>query len=119
MPELASFPESSRQRALQRFRLLRAHLEDGRSVAVIAREATLSYRTPAVLAGAAIELPGWPRSRKPRIDRGHRRKLSAVLQEASDLHLLAEFRGYAVASTFIWMNPQLTRDASVSMKVEF
>jgi hypothetical protein len=63
MPELASFPESSRQRALQRFRLLRAHLEDGRSVAVIAREATISYRTPAVLAGAAIELPGWPRSR--------------------------------------------------------
>src|SRR5260370_15937659 len=29
MPELASFPESSRQRALQRFHLLRAHLEDG------------------------------------------------------------------------------------------
>jgi transposase-like protein len=45
MSELASFSESSRQSALQRFQLLRAHLEDGRSLAAIAREAKISYRT--------------------------------------------------------------------------
>jgi transposase len=43
--ELASFSETSRQRALERFELLRAHLEDGRPLAAIAREARLSYRT--------------------------------------------------------------------------
>jgi hypothetical protein len=32
MSELASFSDSSRQSALQRFQLLRAHLEDGRSL---------------------------------------------------------------------------------------
>jgi transposase len=45
MPELASFSESSRKSALQRFQLLRAHLEDGRSLAAIAREPNISYRT--------------------------------------------------------------------------
>ena len=45
MAELASFSESSRQSAFQRFQLLRAHLEDGRSLAAIAREAKISYRT--------------------------------------------------------------------------
>jgi hypothetical protein len=39
MSELASFSDSSRQSALQRFQLLRAHLEDRRSLAAIAREA--------------------------------------------------------------------------------
>ena len=41
MPELASFSESSRENALQRFQLLRAHLEDGRSLAAIALEEDL------------------------------------------------------------------------------
>ena len=82
MSELASFPRVSRQRALQRFQLLRAHLEDGQSLAAIAREANISYRT----------LQSWLEryrtsglaalTRKPRIDRGRRRKLSAALQEA-------------------------------------
>ncbi len=36
------FPSS---RAKVRFQLLRAHLEDGRSLAAIAREAKISYRT--------------------------------------------------------------------------
>jgi transposase len=45
MSEFASFSEFSRQSALQRFQLLRAHLEDGRSLAAIAREANISYRT--------------------------------------------------------------------------
>ena len=45
MDELACFSEASRQRAFERFELLRAHLEDGRPLAAIAREARLSYRT--------------------------------------------------------------------------
>ena len=45
MDELACFSEVSRQRAFERFELLRAHLEDGGSLAAIAREARLSYRT--------------------------------------------------------------------------
>ena len=45
MDELACFSETSRQRAFQHFELLRAHLEDGRPLAAIARETSLSYRT--------------------------------------------------------------------------
>jgi len=84
MPELASFSESSRENALQRFQLLRAHLEDGRSLAAIAREAKISYRTLQYwleryrTSGLAALV------RKPRIERGRRRKLSAVLQIAID-----------------------------------
>jgi len=80
--ELACFSETSRQRAFERFELLRAHLEDGRSLAAIAREARLSsrtlqywlerYRTSGLIALA----------RKPRTDRGRRRsKVSAAVQE--------------------------------------
>jgi putative transposase len=82
MPELASFSEFSCQSAFQRFQLLRAHLEDGQSLAAVAREANISYRT----------LQSWLEryrtsglaalARKPEIDRGRRRKLSAALQEA-------------------------------------
>jgi transposase-like protein len=70
MSELASFSESSRQSALQRFQLLRAHVEDGRSLAAIAREAKISYRTLQYwleryrTSGLAAPAP------KPRIDRG-------------------------------------------------
>jgi putative transposase len=80
--ELASFSEHSRQSALQRFQLLRAHLEDGRPLAAIAREAKLSYRTRQYwlerfrISGLAAL------ARKPRIDRGRRRKLSTALQDA-------------------------------------
>jgi transposase len=70
MSELASFSESSRQSALQRFQLLRAHFEDGRSLAANAREAKISYRTLQYwleryrTSGLAALAP------KPRIDRG-------------------------------------------------
>jgi hypothetical protein len=80
MPELASFSESSRKSALQRFQLLRAHLEGGRSLAAIAREPNIS--NAAALAGAISDFRLAALARKPRIDRGRRRKLSAALQEA-------------------------------------
>ena len=43
--ELGCFSEVSRQRAFERFELLRAHLEDGRPLTAIGREARLSCRT--------------------------------------------------------------------------
>ena len=83
MSELASFSESSRQSALQRFQLLRAHLEDGRSLAAIAREAKISYRTLQYWLERYRTSGLAALARKPRIDRGRRRKLSAALQEQS------------------------------------
>jgi len=91
MPELASFSESSRQSALQRFQLLRAHLEDGRSLAAIVREANISYRTLQYWLERYRTSGLAALARKPRIDRGRRRKLSAALQEA-----IEGFNGAAV-----------------------
>ena len=91
MPELASFSESSRQSALQRFQLLRAHLEDGRSLAAIAREAKISYRTLQYWLERYRTSGLAALARKPRIDRGRRRKLSAALQEA-----IEDFNGAAI-----------------------
>jgi len=82
MSELASFSESSRQSALQRFQLLRTHLEDGRSLAAIAREANIPYRTLQYWLERYRTSGLAALARKPRIDRGRRRKLSAALQEA-------------------------------------
>jgi putative transposase len=82
MPELASFSESSRQSALQHFQLLRAHLEDGQPLAAIAREANIPYRTLQYWLERYRTSGLAALARKPRIDRGRRRKLSAALQEA-------------------------------------
>ena len=81
MPKLASLSAQSRQSAFERFQLLRAHLEDGRSLAAIARDAKLSYRTlqywlERYRTSGLVAL-----ARKPRFDRGRRRKLSGALQE--------------------------------------
>ena len=91
MPELASFSESSRQSALQRFQLLRAHLEDGQPLAAIAREANIPYRTLQYWLERYRTSGLAALARKPRIDRGRRRKLSAALQEA-----IEGFNGAAV-----------------------
>ena len=69
-------------RAKERFQLLRAHLEDGRSLAAIAREAKISYRTLQYWLERYRTSGLAALARKPRIDRGRRRKLSAALQEA-------------------------------------
>src|SRR5262249_54221040 len=79
--ELACFSETSRQRAFECFELLRAHLEDRKPLAAIAREAGLPYRTlqywlERYRTSGLVAL-----ARKPRTDRGRRRKLSAALQE--------------------------------------
>ncbi len=82
MAELASFSETSRQRALERFELLRAHIEDGRPLAAIARETRLSYRMLQYWLERYRTSGLAALARKPRTDRGRRRKLSAALQEA-------------------------------------
>ena len=82
MAELASFSETSRQRALERFELLRAHIEDGRPLAAIARETRLSYRMLQYWLERYRTSGLAALARKPRTDRGCRRKLSAALQEA-------------------------------------
>ena len=81
MDELSCFSEASRQRAFERFEFLRAHLEEGRPLAAVAREAGLSYRTlqywlERYRTSGLVAL-----ARKQRTDRGRRRKLSAALQE--------------------------------------
>jgi GNAT superfamily N-acetyltransferase len=79
MSELASFSESSRQSTLQRFQLLRAHFEDGRSLAAIAREAKISYRTLQYWLERYRTSGLAALARKPRIDRGKCRKSTASL----------------------------------------
>jgi putative transposase len=79
--ELACFSEASRQRAFERFEFLRAHLEDGRPLAAIAREAGLSYRTLQYWLERYRTSDLVALARKQRTDRGRRRKLSAALQE--------------------------------------
>ena len=69
-------------RAKERFQLLRAHLEDGRSFAAIAREAKISYRTLQYWLERYRTSGLAALARKPRIDPGRRRKFSAPLQEA-------------------------------------
>jgi len=79
--ELASFSETSRQRAFERFELLRAHIEDGRPLAAIARETKLSHRTLTYWLERYQTSGLAALARKPRSDRGRRRKLSVALQK--------------------------------------
>ena len=65
MAELAFFSETSRQRAFERFQLLRAHIEDGRPLVAIAREAKLSYRTLQYWL-ERYQTSAWPRLRVSR-----------------------------------------------------
>jgi putative transposase len=45
MQELSAVPSASRELALRRFHLLRPHLESGRSLRAVAKEAGVPYRT--------------------------------------------------------------------------
>src|SRR3954467_4919447 len=45
MEQLAGFPESARKLALERFQLLRPHLEENRSLRLVAAEASIPFRT--------------------------------------------------------------------------
>jgi transposase-like protein len=77
---LACFSEASRQRAFECFEFLRAHLEGGRPLAAIAREAGLSYRTLQYWLERYRKSGLGALARKQRPDCGRRRKLSPALQ---------------------------------------
>lgn len=42
LPDLAALPEADRQSALERFRLLHPHLEEGRPLTLVARQSGIS-----------------------------------------------------------------------------
>ena len=81
--ELACFSEVSRQRAFERFGLLRAHLENGRPLAAIAREARLSYRTLQYWLERYRTYGLVGLVHKPRTDRGRRRNFPLPCKRSS------------------------------------
>jgi putative transposase len=84
MDELASLDQSTRENALERFRIIQPCLEQDRSIGSIAREAGIPYRTIHRWIGLyrVFGLAGL--ARKPREDRGKRRALPAQLLELTE-----------------------------------
>ncbi len=81
MDQLASLSEADRQLALERFHLLRPHLEQGRPLSQVALEGGIAYRT-AQRWVALYRLSGLAALvRRPRSDRGKRRRLSGRMQQ--------------------------------------
>jgi len=82
MDELSAIPEASREIALERFELLRAHLEGARPLRTVALEASIPYRT-AVRWTSGYRNDGLAAlARKGRTDQGARRLASATLIKA-------------------------------------
>lgn len=79
---LASLTEEERQTALERFQLLRPHLEGGASLREIARAARISYRTAARWAALYRHCGLSALVRKGRADKGDRRALSLPIRQA-------------------------------------
>src|SRR4051794_31297019 len=80
-PPLSSLSEAERTRALERFELLRPHLEEGVPLARVARERGLALRTATRWAGQYRREGLAGLARKGRSDRGKRR-LSDTLRQA-------------------------------------
>jgi putative transposase len=88
MPELTELPDPARQRALERFRILRPHFEQNVPLAQVARAAGLPDRTARrwVALYRRLGLPGL--ARRSRADTGKRHSLSlALLRLAEGLAL--------------------------------
>jgi putative transposase len=82
MDELSAIPEASREIALERFELLRPHLEGARPLRTVALEASIPYRT-AVRWTSGYRKDGLAAlARKGRTDQGARRLASATLIKA-------------------------------------
>jgi putative transposase len=79
MSELSRLPETDRQVALKRFRLLKPHIEDGQALVGVAREANVPYRTAQrwVALYRRHGLAALARCR--RADRGARKSLSPLM----------------------------------------
>ena len=81
MDELASLSEEQRQQALERFRLLQPHLEQGKPLVQVAREAGIPFRTAQRWVGRYEKFGLAALARKVRADRSQRRSLSPELLE--------------------------------------
>ena len=81
MQELASLAESDRKIALDRYRILRPHLEDGKALSIVASEAGVAYSTAQRWVSLYRRFGLSALVRKRRSDRGQRRALSGKLQE--------------------------------------
>lgn len=80
MNELASLPEEARQIALERFRLLQPHLEQGRSLREVARDVKVAYRTAQRWVACYRRGGLAALARQGRGDRGGRRGVSPAIQ---------------------------------------
>jgi putative transposase len=81
MRELPSLAESDRKIALDRYRLLQPHLEDGRTLSVVASEAGVAYSTAQRWVSLYRRFGLSALVRKRRSDRGQRRALSVKLRQ--------------------------------------
>lgn len=82
MEHLTGLTEETRTRALDRFRLLRPHLEDGRPLTRVAAAAAIPFRTAQRWVALYRKFRLAALARKPRTDRGTRRAISVKLKEA-------------------------------------
>ena len=82
MDQLAGLTEDSRKLALDRFRLLQPHLEDGRPLKLVAAEAEIPFRTAQRWVALYRKFGLAALARKNRADRGERRAVSVKIKEA-------------------------------------
>lgn len=80
-PELASLPESERQLALERFRRLQPHLEQGVALTTVATESGMAYRTAKRWVSLYRRFGLAALARKGRADQGGRRTLSKPMKD--------------------------------------
>ncbi len=82
MTHLAGLPDEARTLALDRFRLLQPHLEDGRSLKTVATAAHIPFRTAQRWVSRYRQFGLAALARKKRTDTGQHRELSATLKTA-------------------------------------
>ena len=82
MDQLAGLTEEARKLALDRFRLLRPHLEDDSPLKLVAAEAEIPFRTAQRWVALYRKLGLAALARKNRADRGERRAVSVKIKEA-------------------------------------
>src|SRR5260370_15718431 len=82
MGQLAGLPQSVRELALDRFRLLPPYLEQGRPLRLVAIEAGIPYRTAQRWATRYQQFGLVALARKRRADTGGRRAVSVKIREA-------------------------------------
>jgi putative transposase len=80
--ELSAIPQASREIALQRFELLRPHLEEARPLRTVASEGSIPYRTALCWASGYREDGLAALARRGRSDQGGRRLASTMLIKA-------------------------------------